>query len=161
MTNLLFKLALSGLNAGSQTGYLTSKSIPSGLNHLELEFPFRKFQPVIYTSEEDHLVCYGFEKMKHTLFIYSSKTGQLVATMVVKYTGFKEVLKIVALPDKPGVVALIDAEKGNLIDVVNRKFLRSISSWDGSYTKDGRFGLHAPPSGGMDILDLRTGCRFF
>ena len=64
---------------------------------------------------------------------------------------------MVALPDKPGIIALIDSEKGNILDVGSRKFLRSIPNWDGSYTKDGRYGLYAPPSGGMDILDLRTG----
>ena len=29
----------------------------------------------------------------------------------VRYTGFKEVIKVVALPDKPSVVALIDVDK--------------------------------------------------
>ena len=29
----------------------------------------------------------------------------------IRYTGFKEVIKVVALPDKPSVVALIDVDK--------------------------------------------------
>ncbi len=62
-----------------------------------------------------------------------------------------------ALPDKPSVIGLIDSDKGNLVDVLNKKFVRSIPGWDGSHTRDGKYGLVAPPSGGMDILDLRTG----
>jgi hypothetical protein len=69
----------------------------------------------------------------------------------------KEVNKLVALPDKPSLVGLIDCEKGNLVDVVNKKFVKSLAGWDGSHTTDGKYGLVAPPSGGMDILDLRSG----
>ena len=32
-------------------------------------------------------------------------------TLQLRYTGFKEVIKVVALPDKPSVVALIDVDK--------------------------------------------------
>ena len=31
--------------------------------------------------------------------------------LYTRYTGFKEVIKVVALPDKPSVVALIDVDK--------------------------------------------------
>ena len=48
-------------------------------------------------------------------------------------------------------------EKGNFIDIVNRKFIKSVPCWNGSSTSDGKFGLYAPPSGGVDILDLRSG----
>ena len=94
-----------------------------------------------------------------------------------RYTGFKEVIKVVALPDKPSVVALIDVDKvlgksffcssqvfliqGNLMDILQQKFLKSIPFWDGTCSKDGRYGLYAPATGGMEMLDLRTGkvCR--
>ena len=64
---------------------------------------------------------------------------------------------MVVLPEKPGLVALIDVDKGNIMDVVNKKLVKSIQGWGGNCTKDGKFGLNAPPSGGMDILDLRSG----
>ena len=64
---------------------------------------------------------------------------------------------MVSLPDKPGTVALIDPDKGNLMDLVNRKFVRSVPNWDGSFSSDGRFGLCAPSCGGMTMIDLRTG----
>ena len=86
-------------------------------------------------------------------------------------------IKVVALPDKPSVVALIDVDKvlgkslfcssqvfliqGNLMDILQQKFLKSIPFWDGTCSKDGRYGLYAPATGGMEMLDLRTGkvCR--
>merc|ERR1711902_227415 len=68
-----------------------------------------------------------------------------------------EVIKLVALPDKPSVVATIDVDKGNLIDIAQKKFIKSIPCWDGTCSKDGRYGLYAPATGGMDMLDLRTG----
>ena len=37
---------------------------------------------------------------------------------------------IVALPDKPSQVALIDQEKGNIMDIKNKKFVRSIPDWE-------------------------------
>ena len=79
---------------------------------------------------------------------------------------------MVALPDKPSVVALIDVDKvleyfpilgnnslfqGNLMDILQQKFLKSIPFWDGTCSKDGRYGLYAPATGGMEMLDLRTG----
>ena len=64
---------------------------------------------------------------------------------------------IVALPDKPWQVALIDQDKGNMIDVKNKKFVRSIPQWGGCCSKDGRYGLYAPSRGGLDLLDLRHG----
>ena len=76
------------------------------------------------------------------------------------------------MPDKPSVVALIDVDKGNLMDIMQQKYLKSIPAWDGTcskvlffsmnlsicqHLKDGRYGLYAPATGGMEMLDLRTG----
>ena len=38
--------------------------------------------------------------------------------------GLKEVHNIVAQPDKAGIIALIDMDKGNFIDLNNKKFIR-------------------------------------
>ena len=55
---------------------------------------------------------------------------------------------------------VLNCLKGNIVDVVNKKHVKSITGWGGNCTKDGRYGLSAPPSGGMDILDLRSGEMF-
>lgn len=64
---------------------------------------------------------------------------------------------IVALPDKASQVALIDQEKGNIMDIKLKKFLRSIPDWGGTTTSCGRYGLYAPSKGGLDLVDLRSG----
>ena len=54
-----------------------------------------------------------------------------------RYPGFKEVIKVVVLPDKPTVVGLIDVDKGNLMDILQEKYLKSIPFWDGTCSKAG------------------------
>ena len=46
--------------------------------------------------------------------------------LYTRYTGFKEVIKVVALPDKPSVVALIDVDKVLMgDDLIFKKYPRS------------------------------------
>ena len=104
-----------------------------------------------------NLVCYNGDNIKPTIYVHSTKNGSNNFTIPIKYNGFKEVLKIVALPDKPSVIALIDVDKGNQIDIIQQKHIRSINGWDGTCSKDGRYGLFAPSTGGMEMLDLRSG----
>ena len=142
---------------GSHTGHVEVRHFPSGEKKFSFEYTYRKFVQVHWTADETTIVCYGFEKMKNHLYIHSNKSGKRLHALLVKYDGFKDVSNMVVLPDKGGLVALIDAEKGNIMDISNKKFVKSIQGWGGNYTKDGKYGLCAPPSGGMDILDLRSG----
>ena len=50
----------------------------------------------------------GYEKSKDTLFVYHAETGDFLHKILLKYPNFKEVAMVVALPDKPWQVALID-----------------------------------------------------
>ena len=54
-------------------------------------------------------------------------------------------------------VALIDSDKGNIIDVKTKKFIRSVPKWGGRCTKDGKYGLYAPGRGGLELIDLKHG----
>ena len=47
--------------------------------------------------------------------------------------------------------------QGNQIDIVQQKHIRSINGWDGTTSKDGRYGLFAPSTGGMEMIALRSG----
>jgi len=142
---------------GNESGLCVSRSVPEGTKQWEFEFPFVTFIKVVMTSDEHQLVCYDADKQKPNLYIHSMKNGSLIHKLSVRYTGFKEVLKMVPLPDKPSVVALIDVEKGNLMDLSQKRIIKSIPFWDGTCSKDGRYGLYAPATGGMEMLDLRTG----
>ena len=56
----------------------------------------------------------------------------------------------VVMPNKASQVALIDSDKGNILDVRTRRFLRSVPRWNGSVTRDGKYGLFAPARGGLE-----------
>lgn len=51
---------------------------------------------------------------------------------------------ITALPHKSTQVGIIANEKGSVVDIKSKRFLRSVPKWGGSCTKDGKFGLYAP-----------------
>ena len=89
LSEVQYSWALFSFSPGSQIGFVVSKSFPGGEQNFAFEFPLRKFQPVLYTSDEEFLVCLGFEKLKPHLYIHSNKTGSLVHKILIKYAGFK------------------------------------------------------------------------
>ena len=44
-----------------------------------------------------------------------------------------------------------------MIDVAKKAYVKSIPNWGGACDTRGRYGLYAPPKGGLDLLDLRAG----
>ena len=89
LSEVQYSWVLFSFSPGSQIGFVVSKSFPGGEQNFAFEFPLRKFQPVLYTSDEEFLVCLGFEKLKPHLYIHSNKTGSLVHKILIKYAGFK------------------------------------------------------------------------
>lgn len=69
----------------------------------------------------------------------------------------QEVLSIIPLPNKPTQIGVIGSEKGSIIDIKTKRSVRSIPKWNGSCTRDGKFGLYAPTRGGLELLELRKG----
>ena len=96
---------------GGYEGLVISRSFPEGKIHWKFSYPFSHFKNVVITPDETNLVCYNGDNTRPTLFVHSTKNGSNLYTIPVKYNGFKEVLKIVPLPDKPSVVAMIDVDK--------------------------------------------------
>ena len=150
-------IGASSGNSGNFVGNVVIKSFPEGEHILNVEYPFKKFLNVLFTSDESNVVCCGVEKGKTHLFVFRLADESLAHKILLKYNGLKEINKLVALPDKPDLIGLIDNEKGNIMDITSKKLIKSIPCWDGSSTTDGKYGLYAPPSGGMDVLDLRSG----
>ena len=54
-------------------------------------------------------------------------------------------------------MALIDRTRANVWDVKKKLFVRAVVRWNGTCTRDGKYGLYAPRTGGVDLLDLKTG----
>ena len=121
------------------------------------EYTYRNYKDVVISPDEKMFMAYGSEKFKDTLYAFDAVTGETLHKFLVKYQNFKDVIKIVAVPDKAGQVALIDQDKANLIDVARKAYVRSIPNWGGASDTRGRYGLYAPPKGGLDLLDLRSG----
>ena len=143
---------------GNTTGNFQLKSFPGGETLISVCFFYRKFLASLLVqedSQESQVVSCGLDRGRTHLYVFSGRDGALSSKILLKYSGFKELTRMVALPLKPGWVGLIDGEKGTIMDIINRKVIKTIPCWDGSYTTDGRFGLYAPQSGGLDILDLR------
>ena len=145
------------VSAGEIKALCVVRNVPEGEKMFEFDFPFRQFKKLILTSDEEYFISYGSDKGKDTLYVYLVETGEFLNKILVKYPNFKDVSMICGLPDKPWQVAMIDQDKANIMDVKNKKFVRSIPNWGGSCSSDGRFGIYAPSKGGLDLLDLRHG----
>ena len=142
---------------GNYTGLINIRGFPGGEELLHLEFPYKKLIDVVWTADEQMVIAYGWEKQKPTLFLFSAVDGAVLDRVLVKYPNMKDAKRLVSIPGRAGTVALVDPAQAALMDVATRRFLRTIPGWDGQCSSDGRFGLFAPPSGGMDLLDLRNG----
>ena len=121
--------------AGAYTAIVVSRDFPKGTVHWDFEFPFKDYKDIVITPDTLYMVCYGWDKKGPQIFVHAVRNGDLKFQTPVNYEGFKEVLKFVALPDKPTVIALIDVDKGNLIDILQEKYLKSIPAWDGNCSK--------------------------
>ena len=86
------------------------------------------------TADAQFFIALGCEKSKDTLFVYHLETGQFLHKFLVKYPNLKDITSLVAIPDKPSLVALIDPDKGNMVDVRNKKFVKSIPQWGGKFS---------------------------
>lgn len=86
-----------------------------------------------------------FNLTQTTFQIYNAENGTHIHKVSLRSCGIKEnVLKVISLPHKATQVAVITSEKGSIIDIKSKKYIRSVPKWDGSCTKDGKFGLYAP-----------------
>ena len=109
-----------------------SRAFPKGTKIFEFDFPYKQFRNIILSSDTQYFVALGHEKGKDLLFVHRADNGSLLHKFPVKYPNFKDVQMIVPVPDKPCEIALIDQDKGNIIDIRHRKFIRSIRHWGGN-----------------------------
>ncbi|CAG0882144.1 unnamed protein product, partial [Cyprideis torosa] len=136
---------------------LIVRQIPDGSRIYEIEYPIRTFKAVAITSDGLNLIICGYEKMKDTLMVHHVKTGTLLQKIVPKYHNMKDWHTIIPMPNRASQVALIDPDKGNIVDIKTKRFIRSVPKWSGKCTNDGKYGLYAPTRGGLEIIELRHG----
>ena len=69
------------------------------------------------------------------------------------------VQRLFAMPHNANQVVVMDNEtRGYLWDVKNKKFLRTLPSFSAACTRCGKWGLHAPSKGGLEVS--HSTCRF-
>ena len=66
----------------------------------------------------------------------------------------KDVTNMVRVTERPYCVALLEGDRASLYDVKNKRWTRTLASWTGVTTRDGRWGLSAPTRGGLDLIDM-------
>ena len=109
------------------------RQIPQGVTEYLFEVPGKMFKPIVITADQQYFVSYANEKSKDMLFVHHVSTGTFLHKFQLKYPKFKDVSELVPLPDKASQVAVIDQEKGNVIDIRNKKFVKSFPNWGGRY----------------------------
>ena len=99
----------------------------------------------LVTSDRQLLCILGWDRAKsrEAIYVYHARKGIQLSKMPLKYKGFRRPVGFRAAGDNYAVV--LDSEKGSLFDVRNNAFIRSVMTWTGQATTDGRFGLSAPP----------------
>ena len=109
------------------------REFPGGKTEYLFEVPIKNFKPIVITADQQYFVSYGYgnEKTKDMLFVHQVSTGTFLHKFPIKYPKFKDVLELVPLPDKAHQVAVIDPEKGNIIDIRNKKFVTAFQNWGG------------------------------
>jgi hypothetical protein len=46
-----------------------SRSVPEGTKQFTFEFPIKEYKNILITTDELHIVCYCFEKLKESGFL--------------------------------------------------------------------------------------------
>ncbi|GAB0097357.1 NACHT domain-containing protein [Sergentomyia squamirostris] len=141
----------------------TVRTIPDGQIQFTFDFPVRMvpgipFRCAVITADGAHIVVSTTDKgNKDCIGVYSAINGSHIQKIPLKGCNIKEIISLVPLPHKPNQVAVISTEKGSVIDIKTKRHVRSVPKWQGSCTKDGKFGLYAPSRGGLELLELRKG----
>lgn len=140
---------------GNDESKLTAKAIvrniPDGEEIYKFEFQIKcipgiPFRPAVISSDGAYITVLTLDKNgKDALSVYNAENGTHLHKTSLKGCGVKEnVISCFSLPHKSSQVAVTTSEKGSVIDIKSKRHVRSVPKWDGSCTKDGKFGLYAP-----------------
>jgi NACHT domain- and WD repeat-containing protein len=140
---------------GNEEQKLSAKAIVRSIPHGEIlykfEFPIKSipgipFRAAVISADGGNIIVTTLDKNgKDALSVYNAENGTHLHKTSLRGCGVKEnVMTVISLPHKSTQVAVVTSEKGSIIDIKSKKHMRSVPKWDGSCTKDGKFGLYAP-----------------
>ena len=119
-----------------------------------LDFPVTRVKPVCLTQDESWLVGLGWEAERPVIFVFHTDSGEFLHMLPLKMASIKDVVRMVPVRDKHNTIALIEGDRATICDLKNRRVVKTIPSWTGQATMDGRWGLAAPARGGLHLLDM-------
>lgn len=151
------------LDAKIKSVTISNHVVPSGEVTFKIQFFLKtgtEYKDFIVTRDERYLVVYRNDKKVDALSVHIAASGETMWTIKLSFPSYvSELFTMVTMCEKPHYVVLVDAEKGHIINVKDRKFIRSIPKWNGRATKDDKYGLYAPSRGGLELIELRYGTK--
>ena len=139
---------------------ISSYTISDGDVTYKIEYNCKQgteYKNFLITSDEMYLVVYRNDKKNDSLAIHTAMDGAFLHNVKLAYMNYKEdFISMIPMYKSPHLIAIIDLDKGNLINVRDKKFIRSVPKWNGRATKDDKHGLYAPSRGGLELLDLKS-----
>ena len=145
------------------TGYIiraVSYAIPDGDLVYQISFNIKRMnQPkkAICTADDTYLIFIEEKKSNDVLSLYDPITGEHLHNVKLTYNGYKDIISMVTIPKQPHLIGLIDADKGVVMNVRDKKVHLTIPKWGGQISSDGKYGLYAPARGGLEIFEFRNG----
>ncbi|XP_076230123.1 NACHT and WD repeat domain-containing protein 2 isoform X3 [Nomia melanderi] len=153
----------AGVESMKAIATLFMRTIPDGKTTFSFQYTVRSqtgtpFRNVVITSDNAFLIAPAADKgSRDCIMIYNAKTGVLINKIPIKLPGFKDIVGITPMPNKPQWVGIIGTDKGTILDINKKKFIRTIPKWSGNISKDGKYTLYAPSRGGLELLELKKG----
>lgn len=112
-----------------------SYAIPDGDMIYEISFSIKRMtQPkkCICTADDTYLIFIEEKKNNDVLSLYDPITGEHLHNVKLNYSGYKEILSMVTIPKQPHLIGLIDADKGIVMNVRDKKVKQSLGEISGT-----------------------------
>ncbi len=151
------------LDINTKNVTITNFMVPDGDIIFNIEYSLKQgteYKEFVVTADDAYIVIYRNDKKADMLSIHTATDGECAHTIKLSYPNYiPELFTMIIMREKPHYIVLVDAEKGNIINVKDKKFVRSIPKWNGKATKDDKFGLYAPTRGGLELIELKNGTK--
>lgn len=142
---------------GDTKGCCACYSLPEGDQIYKFEFGLRVYRDGVVTCDGSFLAIPAVDKSGDVIAVYQAKSGTQMYNLQLKYNTYKPMIKLIPMPHDPNQVALIDEDKGNVLDLKKKTLVRSVNRWNGEVTRSGKHGLYAPSRGGLEYIELKHG----
>ena len=134
------------------------RKVADGTTNYTLEYPCTKFVPARMSYDALYLLVFATtEGGTEVIRAYHARTGTMLYDIPLTFVGYKTVKHMITIPRESTQIGLIDANKVDIIDIKAKCFVRSVADWNGQCSADGAYGLVTPATGGLEVIDLKSG----